>query len=243
MKSKTTYAAFCEIEAEASISTATAHDAVLEQIDRQLRDCEEPDLEQRLRERREQVVQDRNGERAAARYMREKSESALQVFGQTSTSYGETCEPDGSIAQRTKSTIRHSDQVALDASADRKRLLVGQPVDDTVALALDMAASMGARNATELMLSHQMAALHRAGMQALEDGLGQQDPVHKARLLNVASRCMNAFQTAALTLQRLQQGVRQDVHVRHVHVHEGAQAVIGNVETGGQKRAGGKAEK
>jgi len=243
MKSKTAYAAFCEIEAEASNSTAIAHDAVLEQIDRQLRDCEEPDLERRLRKRREQVVQDRNGERSAARYAREKSESALQVFGQTSTSHGEICEPDGSIAQRTRSTIKHADQVALDSSADRKRLLVGQRVDDSVALGLDLAASVGARNSVEVMLSHQMAALHRAGMQALEDGLRQEDPVHRARLLNVSSRCMSAFQTAALTLQRLQQGVRQDFHVRHVHVHEGAQAVIGNVETGGRKPIRGAGEK
>src|SRR5690606_26700259 len=113
-----------------------------------------------------------------------------------------------SIAQRTKSTIRHTDQVTLDASADRKRLLIGQPVDDAVAIGLDLAASIGVRNSAELMLSHQMAALHRAGMQALEAGLGQQDSVHKARLLNVASRCMSTFQSAVLTLQRLQQGVR-----------------------------------
>lgn len=242
MKSKTAYAAFCEIEAEASNSTAIAHDAVLEQIDRQLRDCEEPELEQRLRERRAQVVQDRNGERAAARYMREKAESALQVFGQVPTSYGEVHEDNGSIAQRTTSTIRHPDQVALDASADRKRLLVGQPIEDVVALGLDVAASVGARNSVEIMLGHEVAALHRAGMQALEDGMKQTDVMHKTRLLNTAARCMAAVQTAALTLQRLQQGVRQDVHVRHVHVHEGGQAVIGNVETGGPKRIPGEGE-
>lgn len=242
MKSKTAYVAFCEIEAEASNSTAIAHDAVLEQIDRQLRDCEEPDLEQRLRERRERVVQDRNGERAAARYMREKAESALQVFGQVPTSYGEVHEHDGAVAQRTKSTIKHPDQVALDASADRKRLLVGQPIEDVVALGLDVAASVGARNSVEIMLSHQIAALHRAGMHALEDAMKQTDSIHKSRLLNTAARCMAAVQTAALTLQRLQQGVRQDVHVRHVHVHEGAQAVIGNVETGGPRPIPGEGE-
>jgi len=79
MKSRTAYATFCEIEAEASNSAAISHDAVLEQIDRQLRDCEEPDLEQRLRERRERAIQDRDGEREAARYMREKAEFALEV--------------------------------------------------------------------------------------------------------------------------------------------------------------------
>jgi hypothetical protein len=51
---------------------------------------------------------------------------------------------------------------------------------------------------------------------------------------------MTVFQSATLTLQRLQHGVRQDVHVRHIHVHEGAQAVIGNVEgRGPRKRARG----
>lgn len=243
MNSKTAYAAVCEIEAEASNSTAIADDAVLEQIERQLRDCEEPDLEQRLRERRERAIQDRNGEREAARYMREKAESALQVFGQVPTSHGEVHEHDGSVAQRTSSTIRHPDQVALDASADRKRLLVGKPIEDVVALGLDVAASVGARNAVEVMLAHEAAALHRAAMQSLEDGLKQTDPVHKTRLLNTAARCMTAVQTAALTLQRLQQGVRQDVHVRHVHVHEGGQAAIGNFQTGGPRRTLGEEEK
>lgn len=243
MSSRTRYALQCDVEAQVSASAALAHEDLLEQIDRQLRDCEEPDLEQRLRERRERVVQDRNGERAAARYMREKSESALQVVGQIPASHGEVHEHDGSVARRTKSTIRHPDQVALDASADRKRLLVGQPIEDVVALGLDVAASVSARNAVEIMLGHEIAALHRAGMQALEDAMKQTDSIHKARLLNTAARCMTAFQSGALTLQRLQQGVRQDVHVRHVHVHEGGQAVIGNVDTGGPKRIPGEGGK
>lgn len=240
MPSRTRYAVDCEVQGESSASAALAHEAVLEQIDLQLRACADPELESRLRDRRAQGVLGRDGERAAARYMREKSESALHVVGQVPVSHGEVLEHDGSVAQRTKSSIRHPDQVQIDSSADRKRLLVGQPVDDVAALGLDLAASVGAQNAAELMLSHQMAALHRAGMQALADGLKQPDMGHKARLLNTASRCMTAFQSAALTLQRLQQGVRQDVHVRHVHVHEGAQAVIGNVDgRGPHKRTRG----
>lgn len=235
MPNKTRYAIDCEIQAETSSSAALAHEAALEQVELQLRDCDSASLEQALRERRQREAQDRNAERAAARYQHEKAEFALQVAGRVSASHGEVYEQGGTLAHRGKSSIRHPDQVALDASADRKRLLVGQPIEDAVAIGLDVAASVGARSSVEIMLSHQIAALHRAGMQSLEDGIKQLDVVHKTRLLNTAARCMAAFQSAALTLQRLQQGVRQDVHVRHVHVQEGAQAVIGNVETGGPR--------
>lgn len=240
MPGKTRYAVDCEVQAVASDSAALDHEAMLEQVELQLRDCEAPELEQRLLDRRKRILEGRDAERGAARYLREKADSALAVVGAVSTSHGEVAELDGALANRRIGKIRHPDQVALDASSDRKRLLLGQQIEDSVALGLDVAASAGAGTSIELMLSHQIAALHRAGMQALEDAVNQADCDYRARLSNTAARLMTAFQSAALTLQRLQQGVRQDVHVRHVHVHEGAQAVIGNVDgRGPRKRAGG----
>ena len=41
-----------------------------------------------------------------------------------------------------------------------------------------------------------------------------------------------------LTLQRLRTGGNQTVTVQHVNVESGAQAVIGNVRTGGARRRG-----
>ena len=49
---------------------------------------------------------------------------------------------------------------------------------------------------------------------------------------------MRAFQDGAMTLQRLRTGGTQTVTVQHVHVWQGAQAVIGNVQTGGPTGGG-----
>lgn len=49
---------------------------------------------------------------------------------------------------------------------------------------------------------------------------------------------MSVYQDAALTLQRLRTGGNQTVTVQHVNVEAGAQAVIGNVQTGGARRLG-----
>jgi hypothetical protein len=49
---------------------------------------------------------------------------------------------------------------------------------------------------------------------------------------------MGVFQDGLLTLQRLRSGGNQTVTVQHVNVQAGAQAVIGNVGTGGRKRGG-----
>lgn len=44
---------------------------------------------------------------------------------------------------------------------------------------------------------------------------------------------MTTYQQGLLTLQRLRTGGNRTVTVQHVHVGEGAQAVIGNVQGGG----------
>jgi hypothetical protein len=49
---------------------------------------------------------------------------------------------------------------------------------------------------------------------------------------------MGAFHDAALTIQRLRTGGSQIVTVQHVSVQPGAQAIIGNVRTGGRRRRG-----
>ena len=56
--------------------------------------------------------------------------------------------------------------------------------------------------------------------------------------LNAAARLMSVFQDGALTLQKLRTGGSQVVTVQHVSVAPGAQAVIGNVSTGGHGDGG-----
>jgi len=137
-------------------------------------------------------------------------------------------------------------RIAEEASIRRTDLLM-QPSFDVVALAVDAADSIGAGNSLEKMLAHQMAVAHEASLRLMNRALAYEagarsmregDSVEACRLTNAAARLMSVFQDGLLTLQRLRSGGNQTVTVQHVNVASGAQAVIGNVQTGGAKRRG-----
>lgn len=138
-----------------------------------------------------------------------------------------------------RETLREgADRVAEDASLRRTDLLM-QPSFNVVAMGVDAAEAIGAGNSMEKMLAHQMAVAHEAAMRVMDRALSfeaEQDSVETCRLANTAARLMSVFQDGLLTLQRLRSGGNQIVTVQHVNVQSGAQAVIGNVGTGGRKR-------
>jgi hypothetical protein len=50
---------------------------------------------------------------------------------------------------------------------------------------------------------------------------------------NALNKLMRTFTNQMETLKRYRSGAQQTVKVEHVHVHDGGQAIVGNVETGG----------
>jgi hypothetical protein len=137
-------------------------------------------------------------------------------------------------------------RIAEEASVRRTDLLM-RPSFDAVALAVDAADSIGAANSLEKMLAHQMAIAHEASMRLMDRALSYEaggramregDTVEACRLANSAARLMSVFQDGLLTLQKIRTGGNQTVTVQHVNVESGAQAVIGNVQTGGRRRRG-----
>src|SRR5262245_17913539 len=50
---------------------------------------------------------------------------------------------------------------------------------------------------------------------------------------NALNKLMRTFTNQMETLKRYRSGAQQTVKVEHVHVHEGGQAIVGNVEMGG----------
>lgn len=132
-------------------------------------------------------------------------------------------------------------RIAEDASIRRTDLLL-QPSFNALALAIDAADSIGAANSLEKMLAHQMAVAHEASLRLMDRALAYEaggrhmregDSVEACRLTNASARLMSVFQDGLLTLQKLRTGGNQTVTVQHVNVAAGAQAVIGNVQTGG----------
>lgn len=156
-------------------------------------------------------------------------------------------ESDSGKALGLRDTLGTPDMPAIDASIARTDLLLSEHLD-VAAAAIDAATSMEARSPLEKMLAHQMALTHACAfrfMHTAMDYLGRANgsgtaAAEAARLTNAACRLMDAYRQALLAIQRLRTGGTQMVTVQHVHVGEGAQAVIGNVQTGGAPQAGGR---
>jgi hypothetical protein len=131
------------------------------------------------------------------------------------------------------------DMLAAEATEHRFNLTAGIS-DAALTLALDAYESIGAADALERNLAHQMAAAHTVGMTLLSkahgfaaaaaawapEGRQQMQSVEAARMAHAAARLLDASQRAALTLERLRNGGRQVVTVQHVTVGPGGQAVV-----------------
>jgi hypothetical protein len=94
------------------------------------------------------------------------------------------------------------------------------------------------RNEVEAASAVQMAATHMATMSVLGKlgaATGPEDRV--CRLASAAARLLRAFTAQFEEYRRLRHGGDQYVRVEHVHINEGAQAVIGNVRASGRERA------
>jgi hypothetical protein len=141
----------------------------------------------------------------------------------------------GEVVQQNKldmlNTLSVPTLVAMDASSHRTDLItaIGGSV---AAMALDAAQTIQAANSIEKMLAHQMAAIHDAGMRAMQRANITQDAAQATKLINASTRCFDTFQRAAVTLDRLRGKQEQRILVQHVNVGQGAQAVIGNIQTG-----------
>ncbi len=90
------------------------------------------------------------------------------------------------------------------------------------------------KDQVEAMLAAQMAAVHMAMMTfarrlAHVDNIQQQDSAERA-----FNKLARTFAAQVEALRRHRTGGEQKVTVEHVHVHEGGQAIVGNVSHGGR---------
>ena len=96
---------------------------------------------------------------------------------------------------------------------------------------------MQPKDEAEAMLATQMAVIHRATMKyarRLEQAAGVEQSDVAERALNRLSRTYAAQMEA---LKRYRSDGGQNVTVKHVHVHQGGQAIVGNVGQGGRGRS------
>jgi hypothetical protein len=147
-----------------------------------------------------------------------------------------------------KNTIESPTYITADASRDRIQLALDA---GALELGLDLADTVQAENSLEKLLSHQLAATHRATMKMMAqlnrcvEDMEHYDPdakeranVQGTRLAGSIARMQGAFQSGMLALHKMRSGGTQRVIVQHVHVEGGAQAVVAGEMNAGQ--AGGR---
>ena len=140
--------------------------------------------------------------------------------------------PENRSLAGVRETLLDPDTITLDASAGRLELLADA---DAVALGIDTAESIGARNSLERMLAHQMAAAHKHALTLMAKISRAEDNLEALRITNASVRLMLAYQEGMRLLQKIRSGGRQVVIVQRVQVTNGGQAVI----AGGIQNQGG----
>jgi hypothetical protein len=169
----------------------------------------------------------------AARHFADKAELTTAYVAPTRTVLGEAVDRDSRvIAWRPRNTLHEPEQIALDASAERKELLLG-PAIDVCALALDATDSIGAQDSLEKMLGHQLALAHKLSFEFANRAVDQRDPAVTARYMHLSIRLMGAYQQGLMTIQKLRSGNTQTVTVQHVHVSGGQALITGTVQAAG----------
>jgi len=122
---------------------------------------------------------------------------------------------------------------------------------DALALGLDVANAIQARDSLERMLAAQAAAAHKLAMRFMAkadqqlsrfgSGGHRAHSIEAARLAHAAGKLMGAFADTVLTVQRRRSGGKQVVQVIHqqVAVGAGGKAIVAGAVKG-RGKAGGK---
>ena len=89
----------------------------------------------------------------------------------------------------------------------------------------------------EGMLAAQLMASHNAAMECYRRAMIPEQPfIGRSEALSQANKLSRTYATLLEALNRHRGKGQQKVTVEHVHVHEGGQAIVGNVEGGGRVR-------
>lgn len=148
---------------------------------------------------------------------------------------GDLVPPENAIGSYAARLLKSGDVTAMHTEAACERIKLARDTQ-SFELGADAAESVKASDSIEQMLIHQWAAFHKHAMQYLARAGDETNTIERCRMANTAARLASVSQEAIVTLNRKRTGGTQTVLVQHVSVNEGAQAVIGSVQTGGDGR-------
>ena len=81
----------------------------------------------------------------------------------------------------------------------------------------------------EAMLVSQMASLHANAMRLMATAIENNTVSTANAMFAQANKLMRSFALHVETYEKLKRGGQQRIKVDHVHVHEGGQAIVGNI--------------
>jgi len=111
----------------------------------------------------------------------------------------------------------------------------------TLNAAIALVASVNPQTELDALLAVQIAATGFAGLKFLRQSQQHMDEIYIDVYGGYAAKLLRVQLEMVQALDRRQRGNKQTVEVRHVHIHSGAQGVVGIVNAG-EKREGGGAK-
>jgi hypothetical protein len=108
----------------------------------------------------------------------------------------------------------------------------GNVTEPALNAGLAAVAGIAPQNEIEAMLAVQMVAAHDVAMTTMRRLASASDPDQMEKLGTIATKMMRTYTTQLEALAKLRRGGEQTVRVEHVHVYQGGQAIVGNVQGG-----------
>ncbi|MBL6458896.1 hypothetical protein JMJ55_26565 [Belnapia sp. T6] len=153
---------------------------------------------------------------------------------------GEVVSADPETPSLYQNEVRQPPDLLAAEATEHRLALTGKVSGPALTLALEMTESIGAENAVERNLAHQIAVMHELGLTLAARASGfavdvktwapeqrqQVQSIEAARMARAAARALEASQRGMLTLERLRNGGQQVVTVQYVNVQEGGAAVV-----------------
>jgi hypothetical protein len=107
--------------------------------------------------------------------------------------------------------------------------LGGSNAEQIANTAMALLAEMGPLDAVAELIAHQLVAVHLQAMEMLRLSKDTMLPESRQIYLNQANKLFRTYATLAETLRKHLQRGQQTMVVEHVHVHDGGQAIVGQV--------------
>jgi hypothetical protein len=102
-----------------------------------------------------------------------------------------------------------------------------------LAAGLEAMVGISPQDESEGMLAAQMVACHNAAMECFRRAMIKDQTLEgRQQNLSFANKLTRSYALAMETLDKHRGKGQQKVTVEHVHVHQGGQAIVGNVQTG-----------